>query len=122
MKGRDQNVLARADEYLHEHRTFQLSTITRYEILRGLAAKGAVRQTSTFLQQCRQSTIHPVTEEIADQAAEIYAALHRQGQLILDADILIAATALARGLVLVTGNEDHFRRIPELRFVNWRRF
>lgn len=120
MKGRDQHVLACASEYLQEHRAFQLSIITRYEILRGLFAKGAVRQAATFLRQCRKSTIYPVTEEIADRAATIYAVLHRQGQLISDADILIAATALVRDLVLVTGNEDHFRRIVGLRFVNWR--
>lgn len=120
MKGRDQRVLRQAGEYLREHHGFRFSIITRYEVLRGLRAKDANRQIATFLQQCRASAVYPMTEEVIDRAAEIYAVLHKRGRLIPDADLLIAATALVHGLVLVTGNEDHFERVPGLRFVNWR--
>jgi tRNA(fMet)-specific endonuclease VapC len=120
MKGRDQRVLHNAGAYLREHHSFWFSIITRYEILRGLHAKGASRQIMAFLQQYRASIVYPMTEEVIDRAAEIYGALHQQGRLILDADILIAATALVHDLLLVTGNEDHFQRIPDLSFVNWR--
>jgi predicted nucleic acid-binding protein len=61
-----------------------------------------------------------LTDEIVTQAASIYAVLHRQGQLISDADILIAATALSHGLTLVTENPDHFKRIIGLRTESWR--
>ena len=54
------------------------------------------------------------------QAAEIYGKLYRQGQLITDADILIAATALVHNLTLVTENVAHFQRIIELRLESWR--
>jgi tRNA(fMet)-specific endonuclease VapC len=37
-------VLARGNAYLSEHRQFTISIITRYEILRGLKAKGAVNK------------------------------------------------------------------------------
>ena len=120
MKGRNQLVLRNAGNYLREHSSFRFSIITRYEILRGLHTKDASRQMTAFLRQCRVSTIYPMTEEIVDRAAEIYGALHKKGRLIQDADILIAATALIHDLVLVTGNEDHFQRIRDLRFVNWR--
>lgn len=120
MKGRDQRVLQNAGGYLREHSSFRFSIITRYEILRGLHAKAASRQMAAFLRQCQASIVYPMTEEIIDRAAEIYGALHQRGRLILDADILIAATALVHDLLLVTGNEDHFQRIPRLRFVNWR--
>jgi len=40
--------------------------------------------------------------------------LRRMGQLIPDLDLLIAATALAHGLTLVTRNIRHFARIPDL--------
>jgi predicted nucleic acid-binding protein len=53
------------------------------------------------------------------QAARVYADLHRRGELISDADILIAATAMTRGLAVVTGNVAHFRRIRDLQVVNW---
>ena len=39
----------------------------------------------------------------------------RQGQLIPDLDLLIAATALHHDLTLLTRNIRHFNRIPELR-------
>jgi tRNA(fMet)-specific endonuclease VapC len=39
--------------------------------------------------------------------------------LIPDADILIAATALANGLVLATNNVQDFTRITGLRVDNW---
>lgn len=34
-------------------------------------------------------------------------------------DLLIAATAIAKDYVLVTGNVRHFNRIPELHVENW---
>jgi antitoxin (DNA-binding transcriptional repressor) of toxin-antitoxin stability system len=43
-----------------------------------------------------------------------------RGELIGDADILIAATALEHGLAIATGNIVHFERIPGLQVVNWR--
>lgn len=34
-------------------------------------------------------------------------------------DMLIAAQAIARNLILVTNNTDEFQRIPALRLENW---
>lgn len=120
MKGRDPRVLHRAEEYLSEHPAFRFSLVTRYEILRGLRAKDAARQIAAFLVRCQRSDIYPITETIVDQAADLYGILHKRGSLIPDADLLIAATALVHDLVLVTGNEGHFRRIPGLHVINWR--
>jgi len=39
--------------------------------------------------------------------------------LIEDADILIAASCLVEGMILVTDNEEHFRRIENLEVENW---
>lgn len=49
----------------------------------------------------------------ARRYGELRAALERQGILIGDADLRIAAIALARELVVVTGNVRHFQRIAE---------
>jgi tRNA(fMet)-specific endonuclease VapC len=35
--------------------------------------------------------------------------------------MMIAAHALSRDLILVTGNEREFRRVSRLRIENWRR-
>ena len=45
--------------------------------------------------------------------------LSRQGLIIPDADLFIAATALTRAATLVTGNTRHFRRIYGLVLDNW---
>lgn len=121
MKGRDLLVRRNAQEYLREHRVFQFSLITRYEILRGLYAKAAERQINAFLDHCRASIVHPLTEEIVDRAAGIYGSLRRRGQMISEGDLLIAATALVHNLVLVTGNVDHFQRVEGIRLLNWRK-
>jgi tRNA(fMet)-specific endonuclease VapC len=109
----------RARSYLELHRHFTFSAITRYEILRGLLAKGAVRQLAIFDQLCATSLVLPITDAIVVQAATIYADLYQRGALISDADILIAATAITHGLFVSTNNEAHFRRIPKLQIENW---
>jgi tRNA(fMet)-specific endonuclease VapC len=45
--------------------------------------------------------------------------LSNRGELIGDADILIAASALVHGWGVVTNNEHHFSRIRKLRVENW---
>lgn len=112
---------ARARTYLLEHGRFTFSVITRYELLRGLLAKGAVRQQSAFERLCAASTVLPLTDEIAHRAAAIYATLYARGELIGDADILIAATALRHELSVATNNEAHFHRIDGLLIDNWLR-
>ena len=109
----------RARSYLAIYRQFTFSVITRYEILRGLFAKGASKPLSAFDQLCATSRVLPLTDPIIVQAATIYADLHQRGELIGDADILIAATAISHGLAVVTNNEAHFRRIRNLQFLNW---
>jgi len=109
----------RARSYLEVHRRFTFSVITRYEVLRGLLAKGAAKQLAAFDKLCAASQVLPLTDSIIVQAATIYADLHRRGDLISDADILIAATAIRHGLAIVTNNEAHFRRIRDLQVVNW---
>ena len=109
----------RARSYLVEHGVFTLSIITRYEILRGLKAKSATARIEAFDRLCESSVILLLTDEVIVRAAEIYAGLKARGEPIGDADILIGASALVHGLVLVTNNEDHFKRIPGLQIDNW---
>jgi|WetSurMetagenome_2_1015567.scaffolds.fasta_scaffold206553_2 tRNA(fMet)-specific endonuclease VapC len=45
--------------------------------------------------------------------------LRKQGNLLEDFDILLAATARMHDLTLVTGNRDHFGRIEGLALETW---
>ena len=47
--------------------------------------------------------------------------LERQGNILADADLLIAATCLSRCTMLVTGNVNHYNRIQGLTIDNWLR-
>jgi tRNA(fMet)-specific endonuclease VapC len=112
-------VLVRAHAYLAVHHRLTFSIITRYEILRGLHAKNATAQLTAFDRLCSVSTILPLTDAIVIRAARIYADLHQRGALIGDADILIAATGLEHGLIVVTNNESHYQRIASIQLENW---
>ncbi|MCB8954309.1 MAG: PIN domain-containing protein [Ardenticatenales bacterium] len=63
--------------------------------------------------------IYPFTQSVADVAAEIYAETRKGRQPVDDIDLLIAATAIANGLTLVTNNRKHFDRIAALEVENW---
>jgi tRNA(fMet)-specific endonuclease VapC len=120
MKGRNAHVRDNARQYLATFGRFTFSIMTRYEILRGLKARAATRQLARFEQRCQRSEVLPLTDAIIVRAADIYALLYQRGQLISDADILIAATALQHNRIMVTENRDHFRRIPTLTVESWR--
>jgi tRNA(fMet)-specific endonuclease VapC len=106
-------VIPKAREYLAEHSRFTFSIITRFEILRGLKAKGATTQVRVFDKFCARNMILPLTDEVVVKAADIYADLRGRGVLIGDADILIAASALVQGFGVATNNENHFQRIRD---------
>lgn len=116
---RDPVVVARARDYLRAHQRFAFSIITRYEILRGLKARRATKQQAAFDRFCAANTILSLSDAIVVRAAEIYADLYQRGELIGDADILIAATAIVEGHGLVTNNQRHFERIEGLNLDNW---
>lgn len=116
---RRQMAIAKAAVYLSVHNQFSFSIITRYEILRGLKAKNVTKQIAAFERLCASSNVIALTDAIVVKAAEIYAELQRQGRLIGDADILIAAPALTNGCGVATNNEKHFKRVPGLHIENW---
>lgn len=60
-------------------------------------------------------TVLPYDVATANIYGQIRAKLEETGQILADADLQIAATALYHGLDLVTGNLRHFRRIDGLR-------
>jgi len=55
----------------------------------------------------------------AFQWASIDAQLRKQGNRIETEDAMIAATALALGMTLVSGNTKHFVRVKGLKVVDW---
>jgi len=55
----------------------------------------------------------------AEQFGRLKADLGRAGNMLADADLLIAAITRARRASLVTGNLRHYERITDLRIEDW---
>ncbi len=115
----DPTVVFHAGQYLTRHGRFTFSIITRYEILRGLKAKGATAPEARFNRFCMRSSILGLSDAIIEEAAAIYADLYKRGAIIGDADILIAATARVHGLIVNTNNRAHFGRVRGIGITNW---
>jgi len=120
LKGHPQ-VVAQMERYLDEVGRPSISIITYYELLRGLKELGSPRKLADFEDLIGHLHMRLLTRRVVGIGADLYVELRRRGEPLEDADILIAATALAHGLVLVTDNEQHFRRIPGLKVENWLR-
>jgi tRNA(fMet)-specific endonuclease VapC len=100
-------------------RPVRLNAVSYYETKRGLLAIGAHRQLTAFERLWRVLGIVMIDRAVLDRAAELYAMLRMRGQLIEDADLLIAAIALVHDMSLVTNNTAHFARIPGLQVEDW---
>ena len=97
-----------------------ISVITVSELLFGVhRAKGAQRsRRGAFVEHLlAELQAIPITETVARVHADVWARLAARGHLIGAHDLWIAATALAHGLGLATGNADELGRIPGLRVI-----
>ena len=108
---------ARRHQDLYGH--LNITIITYYEVMKGHEYIGARDRQKVFDEFCRLNNVIPLDQAACRRAAQIYADLRRRGNLIPDADILIAGIALVGDYVLVTQNVKHFRRITGLKVENW---
>lgn len=112
-------VIGRFESYLGIFDSIEICIITYYEITSGLLAKKALRQLQVFEQFVDENKIVPLSEKSSKISAEIYASLRQSGNIVDDIDLLIAGVAIENEMVLVTNNEKHFGRIPNLKIENW---
>lgn len=67
--------------------------------------------------------IVPISRPVATEAADIIAALRRDGSRIDDLhDVYIAATARTEKLPLLTDNTRHFDRVDDVQVIPWSTF
>jgi tRNA(fMet)-specific endonuclease VapC len=119
LKQKDATVVQRASTYLQQEQ-FTISAMTWYEIIRGLKFKRATRQLKNFERFCDHCIVYPITDDVLQQAADLWVLGERGGHPHRDADLIIAATALKHDRTLVTGNREHFGWIANLTVENWR--
>ncbi|HEX3802462.1 MAG TPA: PIN domain-containing protein [Solirubrobacteraceae bacterium] len=97
-----------------------ISVITVSELLHGVHRVSGAQRTrrSAFVEHLLAGIrAIEITEQIARVHAEIWAQLAARGELIGAHDLWIAATALAHGMGLATGNTREFTRVPGLRLI-----
>lgn len=103
-------------------RQIVVSALTRMEIDYGLALNSERARKLTPVLDAFFSVVSTVPFDEADAraTAAIRAALKSKGQPIGAYDALIAGTAVARGLIVVTSNVGEFHRVSGLQVENWR--
>lgn len=125
MRGKNEVVRARADAYLKQYGRLTISSITVLEVAKGLRKVRRDDALDRFIQGLEHLDIVPLGREEALVGGRIYGDLERLGQPIGRADPMIAGIAISHGLVLATGNEEHYARIQamgyHLAMDNWRR-
>jgi predicted nucleic acid-binding protein len=118
----------RARAYLTEFGRFTISAVTVFERLRGYkqalrAGKPFHRQLQAFEALVQSCIVLPFDEDAADLAATIWSSCSRRQRQHMG-DILIAAIAAARRIVLATRNTKDFKALRdasgiELDFTDW---
>ena len=68
---------------------------------------------------CDYVSVIPINDTIVNVYAVQKARLRKCGLLIADFDLLIGATAVHHGLILITNNTKHFERMQSLQLENW---
>lgn len=118
-RGRDRSLIERFRTTPIEE--MAISTLTLMEIEFGLHNNPLINaQRGELMRQL----LHEITSLPFDNAAASVAAaellrLRRSGTMIGPYDLLIAATAFAQGLIMVTANVGEFARLDQLEVENW---
>jgi tRNA(fMet)-specific endonuclease VapC len=96
-----------------------ISAVTEAELRFGVARRPEALGLKTAVEEflLRVDRL-PWDSEAAQQYARVRAALERDGELVGNLDLMIAAHALAVRAVLVTHDRD-FRHVRELRIEDW---
>lgn len=112
-------VTAEIAQLKSQRQILSISCVTYFEVKRGLFAVKATKQLERFDNFCRDYQIIFLDDlAILEKAAEIHANLRLRGLPIQTEDILIAATAIVKGFILVSHDSD-LLRVEELTLENW---
>ncbi len=116
---RNPKIILKIEDIKAENISIFISCITYFEIKRGLLAVNSPKQQQRFEALCQDYEIIFLDDlAILEKAAEIHANLRVRGLLIQTEDILIAATAMIKGLTVVSNDSD-FLRVEGLSLEDW---
>jgi len=103
---------ARAAEALAAAGRFRISAVTYMELVQGMRNKDELRHFRTALRAWGTEVLQ--IDDVISTRAMLYVEQYSLSHGMRLADALIAATAVAHGSRLLTGNNRHYRAIPDL--------
>ena len=106
-------------ENLGENDSIGLTWLSVYEFFKGICASGKFEEEDFLMRMVDSAIMMEETYDSSKIGGEIYASLKKSGNLLNDADILIASIVKGHGAVLITNNGNHFKRIAGLKIENW---
>jgi tRNA(fMet)-specific endonuclease VapC len=118
LRGKQATVLARYAGCARAE--IALSAVVRAELLAGALLSAKPEENRRVAESfCALFPCLPFDAQAADIHAQWHVRLRRAGQSIGANDLIIAATALAHGLTVVTHNLGEFQRIDGLLVEDW---
>ncbi|MBE9245183.1 type II toxin-antitoxin system VapC family toxin [Microcystis aeruginosa LEGE 00239] len=116
---RNLEIYQKIEDVKAQRKSIFISCITYFEIKRVFLAVAAPKQRERFNQLCQDYQIILLDDlAILEKAAEIHAHLRLRGLPIQTEDILIAATAIVKSLIVVSNDSD-LLRVEGLSLENW---
>jgi tRNA(fMet)-specific endonuclease VapC len=104
----------------HDPSEIRISSVVKAELLYGARRSGRVAENLSLLQRSFQPFLSlPFDDRCAEHYGVVRTQLERDGRPIGPNDLMIAATAMAHDLVLVTNNTGEFLRVAGLAVEDW---
>ncbi len=116
----DENTSNNLINYISIHSKLTISTLTIYEIYKGLFYKNATKRMAKFEKFLLGCETLDISKESIITSANIYAELRKKGITIGTADLLIAGIAIHLDMELITNNQAHYKNIKSLKLNNWK--
>lgn len=101
-----------AKDLLHSFDRFSLSVVTYMEIVQGVRNKQELKAFQKALGILNARVIQ--IDELISTKAMFYVEQYALSHSMELADALIGASAVSRQLPLITGNERHYKHLPEI--------
>ena len=98
----------------------KIPSVVKAELLFGAAKSIKREENEKFINHfLKPFEIVPFDDDATTYYATIRSQTEAKGRPVRPNDLIIAATVLSRGGILVTNNTEEFRRIPNLPIENW---
>lgn len=119
MVKQNRQILEKINNIKSQRKSIFISCITYFEVRRGFLAVDAPKQRERLNLICQTYPIVFLDDlAILEKAAEIHANLRLRGLPIQTEDVLIAASAMVKDLIMVSNDSD-LARVEGLSLENW---